>query len=130
MLFRVDPLSPEPIFKQLVYQVKAAVARGELISGDRLPSVRELAREVAVNPNTVTRAYGELESQGAIVRRQGSGCFVTSNAGALDKGRRTARLDDLVDRTITEAFHLGCASGDVRAAVERRLAALSKKEAQ
>lgn len=130
MLLRVDPLSPEPIFRQLVFQVKAAVARGELASGDRLPSVRELAREVAINPNTVARAYAELEAQGAIVRRQGSGCFVTPHAGALDRERRTARLDELVDRTITEAFHLGCAPDEVRAAVERRLEALAKKRAR
>lgn len=130
MLFRVDPLSPEPIFQQVVYQVKSALARGELRPGDQLPSVRELAREVAINPNTVTRAYAELEAQGAIVRRQGAGCFVTHNAGALDRERRTRRLDELVDRTITEAFHLGCAPEEVRAAVERRLAALARKEAQ
>ena len=130
MLFRVDPLSSEPIFRQVVYQVKAAVARGELVPGDRLPSVRELARELAINPNTVARAYTELEAQGAIVRRQGSGCFVTPQSGALDRERRTARLDELVERTITEAFHLGCGPDEVRDAVERRLEATRQKKAR
>ena len=77
MLLRIQPLSPEPIFEQVVFQVKAAVARGELVAGDRLPSVRELARDLAINPNTVARAYEALEAQGVVVRRQGSGCFVT-----------------------------------------------------
>jgi GntR family transcriptional regulator len=127
MLLRIDPLSPEPIFEQVVFQVKTAVVRGDLGPGDRLPSVRELARELAINPNTVARAYGELEAQGVIVRRQGSGCFVTRTAGALTKDQRRRRLADLVDRTVTEAFHLGCAPEEIREAVERRLKALAKE---
>ena len=58
MWIRIDPQSPEPIFDQIVFQVKGAVARGQLSAGDRLPSVRELAKEVAVNPNTVIRFAG------------------------------------------------------------------------
>ena len=61
MLIRVDPRSAEPIFEQIVFQVKGAVARGEATAGDKLPSVRSLAREIAVNPNTVVRAYEVLE---------------------------------------------------------------------
>ncbi len=58
MWIRIDPQSAEPIFEQVVFQVKGAVARGQLSEGDRLPSVRELAKDLAVNPNTVIRAGG------------------------------------------------------------------------
>ena len=121
MLLRIVPLSPEPIFEQVVFQVKSAVARGELAAGDKLPSVRELAKEVAVNPNTIARAYEALESQGVIVRRQGSGCFVRGEPSALRADDRKRKLDQLVHRAVTEAFHLGVDAAELRAAVERHL---------
>ena len=121
MLLRIQPLSPEPIFEQVVFQVKSAVARGELASGDKLPSVRELAKELTINPNTVARAYEVLEGQGVIVRRQGAGCFVTAEASVLRPDQKKKKLDELVHRTVTEAFHLGADAEEVRAAVERHL---------
>jgi GntR family transcriptional regulator len=124
MLIRVDPQSSEPIFEQIVFQVKGGVARGEVTEGDRLPSVRELAREVAVNPNTVLRAYDVLEREGIIVRRQGAGCFVTGKKSRLADEEKLLRLDDLLEKTVTEAFHLGFQPGEIRRALERGLQGL------
>lgn len=121
MILRVDAQSPEPIFEQVAFQVKSAVARGELEANDKLPSVRELAKELAINPNTVARAYEALERDGVIVRRQGSGCFVTGETSGLRLEERRKRLDQLVHRAVTEAFHLGLDVEDVRAALERHL---------
>lgn len=121
MLLRVDPLSPEPIFEQVVFQVKAAVARGVLKAGDKLPSVRELAKDVAINPNTVARAYQALEGQGVIVRKQGSGCFVTGETSALRKDERRRKLEALLHRAVTEAFHLGFEAREVREETDRQL---------
>jgi GntR family transcriptional regulator len=121
VILRVDAQSPEPIFEQVAFQVKSAVARGELEANDKLPSVRELAKELAINPNTVARAYEALERDGVIVRRQGSGCFVTGETSALRLEERRKRLDQLVHRAVTEAFHLGLDVEDVRAALERHL---------
>ena len=121
MILRIDPQSPEPIFEQVAFQVKAAVARGEIEAGHKLPSVRELAKELAINPNTASRAYEALERDGVIVRRQGSGCFVTGETSALRLEERKRRLDQLVQRAVTEAFHLGLDGEDVRAAIERHL---------
>ena len=123
MLLRIQPLSPEPIFEQVVFQVKSAVARGEIAAGDKLPSVRELARELTINPNTVARAYQALEAQGVVVRRQGSGCFVTgeTSGGGLRTGERKRKLDDLLARAVTEAFHLGADADEVRASLEKHL---------
>ncbi len=128
MLLRLDPLSAEPIFEQIVFQVKAQVARGTLRAGDKLPSVRELAKELAINPNTVARAYQALESQDVIVRRQGSGCFVTGNTSALKLESRKKQLDQLIHRTVTEAFHLGFGADELRSALEKRLRAPSARE--
>lgn len=121
MLFRVDPLAPEPIFEQLVFQVKGAVARGEILTGEKLPSVRELAREAAINPNTVVRAYEALERDGVIVRRQGAGCFVTGRTSDLRDEAKERQLESLAERTVTEAYHLGFKAQDVRKAFERAL---------
>ena len=121
MLLRIQPLSPEPIFEQVVFQVKTAVARGELASGDKLPSVRELAKQLTINPNTVARAYEALEAQGVVVRRQGSGCFVTGEASGLRADQRKKRLDELVTRAVTEAFHLGAEAAEIRASLEKHL---------
>jgi GntR family transcriptional regulator len=128
MLLRLDPLSAEPIFEQVVFQVKAQIARGTLRSGDKLPSVRELAKELAINPNTVARAYQSLESQDVIVRRQGSGCFVTGNTSALKLESRKKQLDQLIHRTVTEAFHIGFGADELRNALEKRLRAPSARE--
>ncbi|MCB9891457.1 MAG: GntR family transcriptional regulator [Planctomycetes bacterium] len=121
MIFHVDPQSPEPIFEQLTSQVKDAIARGELADGDRLPSVRDLARQVAVNPNTVQKAYDSLHTEGVIVRRQGAGCFVSGRPALLRDDERERRLTALLHRAVTEAFHLGFRATEVRAALEREL---------
>lgn len=121
MLFRIDPQSAEPIFEQIIYQVKDGVARGELNEGDKLPSVRELAKEVSVNPNTVIRSYDVLEGEGVIVRRQGAGCFVTGMTSRLSEDERRKRLDGLTRRAVTEAFHLGFDAADIRGSLERGL---------
>lgn len=128
MLLRIDPLSPEPIFEQIAFQVKTRVARGEFAEGDRLPSVRELARELTINPNTVARAYDSLEHQGVIVRRQGAGCFVKGGASALKADERRRQLDELVQRLVIEAHHLGCDEAEVRQALERRLKSNQPRE--
>jgi len=121
MLFRLDPRSRQPIFEQIAQAVKTAVARSELAPAERLPSVRELAKELAINPNTVARAYDALEAQGVIVRRQGSGCFVAERSLALADEERERRLDLALGQVLTEAFHLGFSAEEIRDRVERGL---------
>lgn len=121
MLLRVDPSSSEPIFEQIVFRVKRAVAQGVWKAGDRLPSVRELARELAINPNTVARAYQALEAEGVIVRRQGAGCFVSERGTLLAASERKRRLDELLQRLVTEGFHLGFSARELREALAERL---------
>src|SRR5262245_63888032 len=121
MLLRVDPRSSEPLFEQLVFQVKHAVAEGALGAGAKLPSVRELAKQLGINPNTVVRAIEALERDGVIVRRQGAGCFVSDKPNELAARERQHRLEGLFTRAVTEAFHLGFDAAAIRAALEERL---------
>jgi GntR family transcriptional regulator len=117
----VDIHSGQPIFEQIAFAVKDAVARGELVAGAQLPSVRELAQDLSVNPNTVVRAYELLTRDGVVVRRQGAGCFVTGRSSALSGRHRRKQLDELAIRMVTEAFHLGFQADDVREAMEQAL---------
>ena len=88
-MFRVDASSGVPIYRQLVEQVRREVLLGRLGPGDQLPTLREVVDALAINPNTVQKAYSELEHQGLVVRRQGTGTFVASSlpTGVLDAPR-------------------------------------------
>jgi GntR family transcriptional regulator len=121
VLIRLDPRSTEPLFEQVVFAVKTAVAKGTAAPGERLPSVRELARELAINPNTVVRAYEALERDGVVVRRQGSGCFVSDRGSDLAHAEKRRQLADLLRRAATEAFHLGFRPEDVQKALSQCL---------
>jgi GntR family transcriptional regulator len=121
MLLRIDPAAAAPLFEQLAQRVKEAVAAGQLVPGDRLPSVRELARELAINPNTVARAYERLESEDVIVRRQGAGCFVTERRSQLSARERGRRLTAAMRRLVTDAYHMGASNDEIAASLAAEL---------
>ena len=77
-----------PVYSQLVEHIKLAIVSGEFPLGSRLPSVRELAADAGVNPNTMQRALSELERRGLVCARRTAGCFVTEDAGCIEKERR------------------------------------------
>jgi len=115
--------SPEPIYRQILAQVKHAAARGVLEAGDVLPSVRELAQELVVNPNTVMHAYAELEREGIVVTRRGLGTFVAEGRDVLSAAEKERILTAAVDRLLTEAAHLGVGEEDLVEILRRRAAA-------
>ena len=119
--FQCDPTSRVPIYRQLMDQVRQAVARGKLQPGRRLPSVRVLSRELVVNPNTVARAYTELERDGVLHTRQGLGVFVAAPQAELTAAARRERFTAALDCFLTEAVHLGFSSDDVTSAVTKRI---------
>jgi GntR family transcriptional regulator len=120
MTLQVDTASRLPIYQQLVLQVREGIARGELQPGEQLDSVRQVASDLAVNPNTVARAYMELEREGLLVSRPGLGIFVSQPRGELTKSARDRRLVELLDRCLTEAVHLGYSADEVIRAVTQR----------
>src|SRR5437899_434999 len=88
MLLHVNTASRLPIYQQLAHQIREAIARGELQPDARLPSVRQLSRELVVNPNTVARAYTELEREGLLVSRPGRGIYVAQPRNDLTRAAR------------------------------------------
>jgi GntR family transcriptional regulator len=121
MALHVDTSSRLPIYQQLAEQIRAAIARGELQPEAALPSVRQLSRELVVNPNTVARAYTELEREGLLVSQPGRGIFVAQPRNDLTRAARDRRLTETLDRWLTQAVHLGYSAEEVLALVGRRV---------
>ena len=121
MNFSVSMASKLPIYQQLAQQVREAIARGDLVPDAGLPSVRQLSRDLVVNPNTVARAYTELEREGLLVSRPGRGIFVAQPRNDLTRAARDRRLTEQLDRWLTEAVHLGYSADEVVALVTRRV---------
>ena len=121
MEFQCDTTSRVPIYRQLMDQIRQGIARGRLRPGARLPSVRVLSRELVVNPNTIARAYTELEREGVLNTRQGLGVFVAEPQAELSASVRRERLAQALDRFLTEAVHLGYSAEEVVAAVTKRI---------
>ncbi len=120
MKLHVNTSSRLPIYQQLGSQIREGIARGELQPETKLPSVRELSRELVVNPNTIARAYMELERAGFVVTRPGLGVFVNHAQADLTREARSRQLGNLVDQLLIEAVHLGVSSDEMQQLVEER----------
>ncbi len=121
MEFHISTASRLPIYQQLVDQIREAVARGDLQPEERLPSVRQLSRDLVVNPNTIARGYTELEREGILNTRPGLGVFVAEPKAELTKKVRERRLLEMLDRLLTAAVHLGFSEDDVVKFVAKRV---------
>jgi len=120
MQFQINPASRLPIYEQLVRQVREAIARGDLKPDDRLPPVRNLSRDLVINPNTVARAYSELARDGLLSNRPGRGVFVAGTKAELSAEARQQRLFELLDKFLTEAVHLDFSEKEVTRLVSVR----------
>ena len=121
MKFQCDTTSRTPIYRQLIDQIRRGIAQGRLQAEDRLPSVRQLSRELVVNPNTVARAYTELERDGILITQQGRGVFVAAPSSDLTKKARRKQLQEKLDQLFVEAVHLGFSSEELMAMVQDRI---------
>ena len=124
--FHIDPSSGVPIYRQIVDQVRHAVAGGTLRPGDRLPPVRELAIELAVNPNTIARAYQDLERAGVIETSRGKGTFVAMRTARMTGQERAERIVPVLDSLIAEAYLLGISDEELVRLLEEKLAERSR----
>jgi len=116
------------LYQQIVEQVKRSVAAGTLRAGDQLPTVRELAAELVVNPNTVARAYQEMERENVVETRRGLGTFVCEPGTRLGREERRRRVAEQLDRALVEALHLDITPDEVKALLEERIAGLFPNE--
>lgn len=117
---RIDAKSGVPFYRQIIEQVKFAIARGDLSAGDRLPTVRQLAVDLSINPNTVIRAYRELEIEGVLETQQGSGTFVGHREPQVDELERQRMLDQILTELLARASGYGFSLDDVLEGLRRR----------
>ncbi len=101
--FRLDADSGVPVYRQIIDQVQGGLASGALASGDQLPTVRQVAVDLAINPNTVLRAYRELEIRGVTDTQQGTGTFISDRKVKQDEPERARVLDQLVTEFVARA---------------------------
>lgn len=111
--FRLDTHSGVPVYRQLIDQVQAAIATGALYPGDQLPTVRQVAVELAINPNTVLRAYREMEIRGFLDTQQGTGTFIADRGVEPSKDERERQLSQLIGEFVSRAGSSGLTVGDL-----------------
>jgi GntR family transcriptional regulator len=106
MQFLIDNASGRPVYQQIIDQVKRDIAMGRLLKDERLPTVRQLAAELAINPNTIGKAYRQLEHEGIIVTRPGAGAFVASLNSNLNDSVKERLICEDIERVVVEAIHM------------------------
>ena len=124
MRFDIQPSSPEPIYRQIVEQVRRHVASGQSKAGDELPSVRTVALAHAINPMTVSKAYSQLEAEGLLVRRRGMG-MVVADQSPPGADHRAALLMPSLEAAAHQAQQLGISPAEALAAFEQTLIRIS-----
>jgi GntR family transcriptional regulator len=126
VIFRVNQSSGIPLYLQLMEQVKHAVETGALREGDQLPTIRKLAEDLVMNPNTVVRAYRELEHEGMIELKHGSGAFIKESAGG--RARLIRMAQSAMQSTVERLISLGLSEEELRRAFENELAQTRAQE--
>lgn len=127
MLIRVDTASSVPVYAQIISQIKNAVASGLLRPGDYLPSLREASHLLRVNPNTVVKAYRELESQGVVRTEHGRGTVVTEQSALAGEAHRLDVLQRQADQLVVEGYHLGASPDEIAEVVCRALGSFEEQ---
>ena len=125
--FRLDSESGVPVYRQLIDQVQAGIAVGSLPAGYQLPTVRQVAVDLAINPNTVLRAYRELEIRGVLVSQQGTGTFISHRPAQPNDSERERQLEQLVTDLVARAGAAGFTLQDVTEALLRCYPAPGKR---
>ena len=120
MQIHISSADGVPIYMQIVNQVKYLVASGRLSAGEELPPIRVLAEELLVNPNTVARAYRELETAGVVIKRRTAGTYVSDTGSPLDRRRRLKILTERIDALLAEARQMSISTEDVVKLIHQR----------
>jgi len=121
----ISPSDGVPIYLQVVNQIKYLVAAGRLAAGEELPAIRTLAEKLVVNPNTIARAYRELEIAGIVEKRRTAGTYVTDQGSPLARRERMKILTERIDQLLAEALHMNVTVDDVQKLIQQRYSVLS-----
>ena len=114
MYINIDPSSGLPIYLQIINQIKYSIAMEAIKSEDQLPSVRELANQLRVNPNTVAKAYTELEREGILFTKRGEGTFVSDAGVSLSAEEKDKIIAEMLNRTLVQAYHFNLPANKVQ----------------
>ena len=120
--FQLDLATGVPAYRQIIDQILGAIASGVLRGGDQLPTVRQLAVDLSVNPNTVVRAYRELEIRGVLMTQQGIGTFVTAEPIRPDEAGRQRQIDQLIADLLARAGAAGVTADEILARLQEFIA--------
>ena len=128
MNLRLSPADGVPIYRQIVNQVKYLIASGRLGPGEELPPIRTLAEQLVINPNTVARAYLELEHAGLVTKRHGTGTYISENGSPMKRSVRQQILATRADALVVEARHLNASVDEVIELIRERFDQMESKE--
>ena len=106
MQIRIDNASDRPVYQQIIDQIKRDIALGRIVKNEKLPTVRQLAVQIAINPNTIAKAYRQLEQQGIIVTKAGAGAFVANLDSNLSRSVRKKVISEELERIAVDAYHM------------------------
>ncbi|TWT95442.1 GntR family transcriptional regulator [Neorhodopirellula pilleata] len=126
MLLHLSAEGP-PIYQQIVEQIRSRIISGQFQPGDELPTIRGLAESARVNPNTIARAYRELENEGLVEKRRTRGTFVSQNTPSLSVAQRRKRLTPEVDRVLILASQTGVSVEELIDLIQRRRSLIEQK---
>ena len=130
LFYQIDPQSGLPVYRQLMDQTKHYIASGTLEAGDQLPSIRDLASRLAVNPATVVKAYGELQNEGVIEMKHGRGAFVSMGISKKQVSGRKLQVGRIARQLVVESQQLGMELEEVCDLVEEEWIALGRTQKQ
>ncbi len=128
MMMHVSTTDGRPIYRQIVDQVRLLVASGRLLPGDELPPIRTLAEQLLINPNTVARAYRDLEVAGILSKRQGAGTYVSDGGSPLARKERMRILSGRVDALLADARNMNVTLKDLIELIHERERAMTAEQ--
>lgn len=130
MFMTIEPSSGVPIYEQIVRQIKFAVAEGRMVPGQLVPSVRDFAKQLAVNPNTIQRAFQQLQSEQVLEVLRGKGLLVCAGAVGPCRAQRIQIITQQLSQVVQEGLSAGLVPDDLRAVFESSLLTHSKRDVQ
>lgn len=114
----MDPESGFPIYRQIIQQIEYAILSGRMKPGDKLPTIRSLAIELRINPNTIVKAYGELEIRGILITQVGSGTYISDKKPIQEVDGRNRKIQEVISRFVQEMQNLGVEKEGIKKQIE------------
>ena len=126
MNIKINLNSDTPVYLQIINHIKRAAASGELKPDDKLPSARELSKQILINPNTILKAYNELENENIVYNKKGLGTFISSQPSKIKNSEKTKIIAEIIDQLIVESISLGIGEEELKKLFEKKIESFNK----